>query len=301
MGLSFVETSDVRAVVETWTIDPELSTLTLSARVNQTFTATAQAIGGNITHYSGTFSADRTVDGLNTRITISGGNVIDAIANPAAPFQPATGNVVGIEDNYGMQANLLGATYQAVVRDLRFDITGGPALINRPGSFSFDPTAGSLNHEFNNSGETFQFLEGLPASVSRSFSPVTLTTEGGITRLTIPVVLDYTVALTAFNVVLLANFTGQIVGTRGVTGDYSGDNTVGPEDYLVWQNTYGSMTNLAADGNHDGIIDASDYVLWRNQLGQTFPGGGAAAAVPEPTAIVLLSMGWAMWISRKFF
>jgi hypothetical protein len=49
-------------------------------------------------------------------------------------------------------------------------------------------------------------------------------------------------------------------------GDYDGDGITTPDngfveanDYVVFQNTQGSTTDLRADGNDDGIVDALDY------------------------------------------
>jgi hypothetical protein len=144
-------------------------------------------------------------------------------------------------------------------------------------------------------------LNVVAASVNTSSAPVTLSMQGGVSVLTIPVNIDYSIPLPRFSVTLFANFTGQIVGQRGTLGDYNGDNTVGPEDFFVWQSTYCSTTDLAADGNLDGIVGTEDYVVWRNQLDQTIPGGGAASLVPEPETIVLFGSACAMLILRKIF
>jgi hypothetical protein len=50
------------------------------------------------------------------------------------------------------------------------------------------------------------------------------------------------------------------------SGDYSGNGTVGTEDYDVWRANFGT-NSAAADGNGNGIVDAADYVLWRDNLG----------------------------------
>ena len=68
----------------------------------------------------------------------------------------------------------------------------------------------------------------------------------------------------------------------GVPGDYSGNGTVGNEDYNLWRTNFGSKTSLAADGNANKIVDAADYIIWRNNRTS-----GAAAAVPEPAALLL--------------
>ena len=87
-----------------------------------------------------------------------------------------------------------------------------------------------------------------------------------------------------------------------LAGDYSGNGTVGPEDYDVWKTNFGSTVNLAADGNGNHIIDAADYTVWRNNLGATIGSGSGAAlpsaeslsaAVPEPSSIASLLLATA--------
>jgi hypothetical protein len=79
-------------------------------------------------------------------------------------------------------------------------------------------------------------------------------------------------------------------------GDYSGDGTVGPEDYSVWKSNFGSTTQLAADGNGNGVVDAADYTIWRDNLGA---GSGSAAAVPEAGAWWLLWTAMACTLIRR--
>ena len=76
--------------------------------------------------------------------------------------------------------------------------------------------------------------------------------------------------------------------TQASTGDYSGNGTVGQEDYAIWRGDFGSTNNLAADGNGNGVIDGGDYVVWRNNLSS---GAGSGSAIPEPTAGMLLLVG----------
>ncbi len=71
--------------------------------------------------------------------------------------------------------------------------------------------------------------------------------------------------------------------------DYSGNGTVGPEDYVVWREDFGTMTTLA-DGNGDGTVNAADYVVWRKYFEAAGSGGGAR--VPEPGwAVMLVAAG----------
>ncbi len=61
-----------------------------------------------------------------------------------------------------------------------------------------------------------------------------------------------------------------------VEGDYSGNGTVDAVDYVLWQDTLGSLTDLRADGNGNGVVDQDDYEFWRERFGnsasETSPG-----------------------------
>lgn len=63
-----------------------------------------------------------------------------------------------------------------------------------------------------------------------------------------------------------------------VTGDYSGNGSVGDEDYTAWKTQFGqSMTpGNGADGNANGTVDAADYTVWRDNAGSSGAGGISA-------------------------
>ena len=84
----------------------------------------------------------------------------------------------------------------------------------------------------------------------------------------------------------------EAIVNPAASGDYSGNGTVGPEDYTIWKANFGSSF-ANADGNGDGIVDAADYTVWRDHLGQMVGSGSAGASpspVPEPSGGVLLVM-----------
>jgi hypothetical protein len=71
-------------------------------------------------------------------------------------------------------------------------------------------------------------------------------------------------------------------------GDFNADGVVDAADYTVWRDALGSM-NAAVDVDRSGVVDAGDYTIWRNQFGLTSGSlAAAAAAVPEPSAMVVL-------------
>jgi hypothetical protein len=75
-------------------------------------------------------------------------------------------------------------------------------------------------------------------------------------------------------------------------GDFNRDGQVDATDYSIWRSTFGSMTQLDADGNANGVVDAADYVLWRRNI--TFKTATSSAlgpsSVPEPATIVVLAI-----------
>jgi glucose dehydrogenase len=70
-------------------------------------------------------------------------------------------------------------------------------------------------------------------------------------------------------------------------------------DYDLWRGTFGSATNLAADGNGNGEVDAADYTTWRDHLGQMVGADSQSAAVPEPAPIVLMILAAASACTRR--
>jgi GH35 family endo-1,4-beta-xylanase len=86
----------------------------------------------------------------------------------------------------------------------------------------------------------------------------------------------------------------------GVTGDYNGDGKVSAADYTVWRDTYGSTTDLRANGDDsNSVIDDDDYQVWLDNFGMVQASGSGAsatsAAVPEPATAVLLLMAALAW------
>jgi hypothetical protein len=70
-------------------------------------------------------------------------------------------------------------------------------------------------------------------------------------------------------------------------GDYDDDADVDGADFLIWQRSVGSSTNLAADGDGNGSVGSEDYAIWRAHFGQVGAGG---TTVPEPSTFALLGL-----------
>jgi hypothetical protein len=90
------------------------------------------------------------------------------------------------------------------------------------------------------------------------------------------------------------SIAGEIVHVGTVTydagigqeGDYDGDNDVDGADFLLWQQTLGSTTELAADGSGNSVVDADDLTIWKQHFGER-QSAAAAASVPEPSMFCL--------------
>jgi hypothetical protein len=68
-------------------------------------------------------------------------------------------------------------------------------------------------------------------------------------------------------------------------GDYDQDGDTDGADFLLWQQTLGSTTMLAADGNNNSVVDAGDLDVWKSTFGAASSVGfGAVSAIPEPTS-----------------
>jgi hypothetical protein len=90
----------------------------------------------------------------------------------------------------------------------------------------------------------------------------------------------------------------QLVVIDHLPGDYNKNGVVDAADFVVWRDsTLGQIVTAlsGADGNGNGMVDAGDYDFWRSHFGQTAAGSGSglatSSAVPEPTALLLLTMG----------
>ena len=69
----------------------------------------------------------------------------------------------------------------------------------------------------------------------------------------------------------------QVTPPIGLPGDYDHDADVDGFDFLKWQRSLGSTTDLAADGNQDGIVNEGDMASWEADFGTS-----ASLAPPIP-------------------
>ena len=79
-----------------------------------------------------------------------------------------------------------------------------------------------------------------------------------------------------------------------IPGDFNGDGDVDGGDLAYWSTWYGINANGDADG--DGDTDGDDFLGWQRNFTGSLP-FAAAAAVPEPSTLILLAC--AMLISWR--
>jgi len=74
------------------------------------------------------------------------------------------------------------------------------------------------------------------------------------------------------------------------TADFNNDGQVDGSDLLSWQRNLGKTGATAiGDANHDRAVNGADRTVWSEQFAGNALGG--AAAVPEPAALALASIG----------
>ncbi len=90
-------------------------------------------------------------------------------------------------------------------------------------------------------------------------------------------------------------YDGWPVALRDLpAGDYNRDGRVDAADYTVWRDTFGSTTDLRADGSSGrgsaGRIDQSDYGVWSINYGADYATATTSTTIPEPTAFSLTAI-----------
>lgn len=88
---------------------------------------------------------------------------------------------------------------------------------------------------------------------------------------------------------------GEIV-SAGIDGDYNDDGTVDAADYTVWRDNLGSTVALPNDPT-SGTVSVDDYDVWKANFGLS--AGGGSVAIPEPSAILLSYLAFAIGIVAR--
>jgi uncharacterized protein YjbI with pentapeptide repeats len=87
-------------------------------------------------------------------------------------------------------------------------------------------------------------------------------------------------------------------------GDYNGNGIVDAADYIVWRANLGGAALLNRSPHLAGPVGPADYAFWNANFGNTLAGTAQAAvlsieAIPEPTTLLLLSIGLAALLTIR--
>lgn len=82
-----------------------------------------------------------------------------------------------------------------------------------------------------------------------------------------------------------------------ILGDFNGDSMVDGADLAQWKGDFGVNDDSDADG--DGDSDGADFLAWQRNFGTGVPAEAATAAIPEPSALILSAMSFALVIGRR--
>jgi hypothetical protein len=143
------------------------------------------------------------------------------------------------------------------------------------------------------SGATFQFT----LTALQTYSLALLPLAGGSPLATRSGTLGGTGAIDSLEIVLYGNGSGNgitgagalptgqrefffdslVVRNPSLPGDYDENGLTDGADFLKWQRTLGSSTDLSADGNGNGLVDAGDLATWKSAVSAS----SNATTVPE--------------------
>jgi hypothetical protein len=189
----------------------------------------------------------------------------------AAPDAPGGGyNLVFRADDEHYLYRATGGLAQLVEADYEFNDTGvwhaaefahAAPPSQMPGDFTFDGRVDDQDHAvWRSAYGTWSLTEFLPADGNRN------------------------------GVVDLADSVIWRKNLGAIAGDFDQSAAVDAGDYDAWRTSFGSTTDLRADGNHNGVVDAADYVVWRKvQMGQS--AGEAAVAQAAQVEEAAMSLG----------
>ncbi len=275
-------TVSTHAAVETFTIDPALSLVSLSGTVAGG-TLQEQAAGSLTTPFSGTIVMDVSPNSVK----FVGGSSVKPVQ--AHNWEPGLAGAAGSAPaSYGAKGAIVivifPANAKAASRNVAFDFTTAAPLPLTSGNFSsnelilniIDTSGAVLDYQVSGAVNTTgsKVLSGL--STNKVASTASLKTVGGVETLTIPIRATYSFRLLNEGDTLLT-FTGNIVATRGggtpevPVVDFTLPTTPGGPLHLVWSKSYKlQRTTQLAPPIWVDLADTSPLNIPLSQPGEYF-------------------------------
>lgn len=87
------------------------------------------------------------------------------------------------------------------------------------------------------------------------------------------------------------------VPSNAIGGDFNEDGMVDAADLTQWKDDFG--VNPDSDADNDGDSDGADFLAWQRNFGTSVPVFPNAATVPEPSALILGAMSFALITCRR--
>jgi hypothetical protein len=91
---------------------------------------------------------------------------------------------------------------------------------------------------------------------------------------------------------LIAEYNGSILQvtptvTPWLPGDFNLNDQVDATDLAIWESGYGTAAGKTrGDADGDGLVTGQDFLIWQQQFGSVAL-SAASAVVPEPTSVIL--------------
>ena len=242
-------------------------------------------------------------------LTFSGGNTIDVLPHPNAPFLPDVPTSPGVEYNFGAYVRFSFTEPperdgEAAVLDAVADLVGGSATLDGPVTgLQFGLTSGILDYRLDFPAQLDHIDLAPLTAIVHNESPHMLSGDVNGT-IHIPFYLEFPYGIVEPNDSMLV-LEGELMASRAaptLPGDYNDNGAVDAADYVLWRKLSGT-SDARADGDNDGTVGPGDYAVWRTNFGRT-PGAAASAghlasAVPEPASIMLVAMSMFVVMMRR--
>lgn len=159
-----------------------------------------------------------------------------------------------------------------------FSIFSAPNMFRAPRAPEFDPTPYVVDYSWSMSltAHAYSAAGSATAAIDKTLRFEAITLEDGITT---PEMIGI------FGVFVSGNMSpNRRLTVASIPGDYNGDGFVNLDDFNILKSNFGGNGGPdTGDSNGDGRVDLTDFSILKANFGR-------AAAVPEPSAMVLAAL-----------